>query len=99
MSNTFFLRIIYRNSVSLHKITSIVESVKGANIIHLKFIRKGKKFVGAIAFEASQLIDFEHILHLIRRNRDIAEVQEITDAEKPILALFRILMPVGNPTT
>jgi hypothetical protein len=80
MSNTFFLRIIYRNAVSLHKITSIVESVKGAKIKHLKFISKGRSFVGVIAFEASQLIDFEHIIHLIRRNRDISEVQEITDA-------------------
>ncbi len=38
MSKTFFLRIIYRNAVSLRKITSSVESVKGAKIKHLNFI-------------------------------------------------------------
>jgi hypothetical protein len=79
MSNTFFLRIIYRNAVSLHKITSIVESVKGAKIRHLNFISKGKNFVGVIAFEASQMMDFEQIMVLIRRNRDISEVERIMD--------------------
>lgn len=80
MGKTFFLRIIYRNAVSLHKITSSVESVNGAKIRHLSFISKGKKFVGIIAFEASQLIDFEKILTLIRRNGDISEVERIMDA-------------------
>ncbi|MCE7065903.1 hypothetical protein [Dyadobacter sp. CY326] len=79
MSKLFFLKIIYRNAVSLHKITSIVESVKGAKIKHLNFISKGRQFVGVIAFEASQLIDFEYILRLIKGNRDISEVEEITD--------------------
>lgn len=79
MGKTFFLRIIYRNAVSLHKITSSVESVKGAKIRHLNFISKGKSFVGVIAFEASQLIDFEKIMMLIRRNRDISEVERIMD--------------------
>lgn len=81
MSNTFFLRIIYRNAVSLHKITSIVESVKGARIRHLNFISKGKNFVGVIVFEASQVMDFERIMALIRRNRDISEVERITDCQ------------------
>ena len=79
MSKVFFLKIIYRNAVSLHKITSIVESVKGAKIKHLNFISKGKQFIGIIAFEAIQLIDFERIMKLIRGNKDISEVQEITD--------------------
>jgi len=80
MSKIFFLKIIYRNAVSLHKITSIVESVKGAKIKHLNFISKGREFIGVIAFEASQLVDFEQIFNLIRRNRDISEVEQITDA-------------------
>jgi hypothetical protein len=80
MSKTFFLRIIYRNAGNLHKITSSVESVNGAKIRHLNFISKGKSFVGVIAFEASQLIDFEKIMTLIRRNRDIAEVERIMDS-------------------
>lgn len=80
MSKVFFLKIIYRNAVSLHKITSIVESVKGAKIKHLNFISKGKQFIGVIAFEAIQLIDFERIMKLIRGNKDISEVEEITDA-------------------
>ena len=80
MSKVFFLKIIYRNAVSLHKITSIVESVKGAKIKHLNFISKGKQFIGVIAFEAIQLIDFERIMRLIRGNKDISEVEEITDA-------------------
>ncbi|MCF2505074.1 hypothetical protein L0663_16880 [Dyadobacter sp. CY107] len=80
MSKIFFLKIIYRNAVSLHKITSIVESVKGAKIKHLNFISKGREFVGVIAFEASQLIDFEQIFNLIRGNQDISEVEQITDA-------------------
>ncbi|MCF0062307.1 hypothetical protein MUK70_02870 [Dyadobacter chenwenxiniae] len=80
MSKIFFLKIIYRNAVNLHKITSIVESVKGARIKHLNFISKGREFVGVIAFEASQLIDFERIFALIRTNRDISDVEQITDA-------------------
>ncbi|MCE7070430.1 MULTISPECIES: hypothetical protein [Dyadobacter] len=80
MSKIFFLKIIYRSAVSLHKITSIVESFNGARIKHLNFISKGRVFVGVIAFEASQLIDFERILNLIKRNRDISEVEQITEA-------------------
>lgn len=80
MSKIFFLKIIYRNAVSLHKITSIVESVKGARIKHLNFISKGREFIGVIAFEASQLVDFEQIFNLIRGNLDISEVEQITDA-------------------
>ena len=80
MSKIFFLKIIYRSAVSLHKITSIVESVKGAKIKHLNFISKGREFVGVIAFEASQLIDFEQIFNMIRGNTDISEVEQITDA-------------------
>jgi len=80
MSKIFFLKIIYRNAVSLHKITSIVESVKGARIKHLNFISKGREFIGVIAFEASQLVDFEQIFNLIRGNTDISEVEQITDA-------------------
>ena len=79
MKDTFLLRIIYRNAISLHKITSIVESVKGAKIKHLKFINKGKTFVGVIAFEVSQLIDFEQIIVLIRRNGDISQVERISE--------------------
>jgi hypothetical protein len=78
MKDTFLLRIIYRNAISLHKITSIVESVKGAKIKHLNFIHKGKAFVGVIAFEVSQLIDFEQIIVLIRRNGDISQVERVS---------------------
>jgi hypothetical protein len=79
MKDTFRLRIIYRNALSLHKITSIVESVKGARIRHLSFISKGKIFVGTIAFEAAQLVDFEQIIILIRRNGDISEIERISE--------------------
>ncbi|MCE6987565.1 ACT domain-containing protein [Dyadobacter sp. CY323] len=79
MKDTFLLRIIYRNAISLHKITTIVESVKGAKIKHLNFINKGKTFVGVIAFEVSQLIDFEQIIVLIRRNGDISQVERISE--------------------
>jgi uncharacterized protein with ACT and thioredoxin-like domain len=79
MKDTFLLRIIYSNAISLHKITSIVESVKGARIRHLNFISKGKNFVGVIAFEVSQLIDFEQIIVLIRSSGDISKVERISD--------------------
>ena len=80
MSKIFFLKIIYKNAVSLHKITSTVESVNGAKIKHLNFISKGKSFVGVIAFEATQMIDFERIFKRIRRNRNISDVEQIMDA-------------------
>ncbi|NIJ55083.1 hypothetical protein [Dyadobacter arcticus] len=79
MKDTFLLKIIYRNAVSLHKITSVVESVKGAKIKHLNFISRGKTFVGIIAFEVTQLIDFEQIIVLIRRNGDISEIERVSD--------------------
>ena len=79
MSKIFFLKIIYKNAVSLHKITSTVESVNGAKIKHLNFISKGKSFVGVIAFEATQMIDFERIFKRIRRNRNISDVEQIMD--------------------
>jgi hypothetical protein len=79
MNDIFLLRINYRNAVSLHKITSTVESVEGAKIKHLTFKSKGKIFVGIIAFEVSRLIDFEKILILIRRNGDISQVERVSD--------------------
>ncbi|KQS27689.1 hypothetical protein [Dyadobacter sp. Leaf189] len=79
MNDTFLLRINYRNAASLHKITATVESVEGAKIKRLNFRSKGKSFVGIIAFEVSRLIDFERIIVLIRRNRDISEVERVSD--------------------
>ena len=79
MNDIFLLRIIYRDAVSLHKITSTVESVNGARIKRLDFRSKGKKFVGIIAFEVSRLIDFEHIMLLIRRNSNIYKVERVAD--------------------
>jgi hypothetical protein len=81
MNDVFLLRIIYRDAVSLHKITSTVESVNGAKIKRLDFRSKGKIFVGIIAFEVSRLIDFEHIMLLIRRNRDISRVERVADMD------------------
>jgi len=79
MSKTFLLRIIYRNGTSLHNITSAVESVKGVRIQRLNFINKGKDFVGTIAVEAANLIDFDRVITLVRLDKSISKVEGFSE--------------------
>jgi hypothetical protein len=79
MAKTLLFRIIYKRNVNLHKITNAVESVQGARIRRLNLISKGKKVVGTIAVEVSQLIDFDQIMLRIRKNRGISMIERISD--------------------
>jgi len=78
MSNVVFLRIMYRNAVNLHGVTSIIESVKGLRIKHLNFINRGRDFVGVVAFETARKEDVPHLIHLLRINSDISKVEKVS---------------------
>ncbi|TDE14454.1 hypothetical protein [Dyadobacter psychrotolerans] len=78
MSNIVFLRIMYRNAVSLHGVTSIIESVKGLRIRHLNFVNRGLDFVGVVAFETSRKEDVPYLIHLLRGNGDISKVEKVS---------------------
>ena len=78
MSNVVFLRIIYRNAVSLHTITSVIESVKGLKIKHLNLISRGRDFVGVVAVETVQLVDIPHLIHKIKVTRDVSKVEKVS---------------------
>lgn len=77
MKNTYQIKIAYRKGLSLHKITSLIESVKGVKIKHLNLIVKGKNFVGVLALEVSQIMDLDSVVALMRKNRDVATVEKI----------------------
>lgn len=83
MKNTYQIRIAYRKNLSLHKITSLIESVKGVKIKHLNLIIKGKNFVGILALEVSQLIDLDSVVALIRTNRQVSNVEKIHSGYLP----------------
>ncbi|MCF0058386.1 ACT domain-containing protein [Dyadobacter sp. CY356] len=77
MKATYQIKIAYRKNLSLHKITSLIESVKGVKIKHLNLISKGKSFVGVLALEVSQIVDLDSVVTLIRKNRDVSNVEKI----------------------
>jgi hypothetical protein len=72
--NTYQLNIIYPNTVSLHRITVLVESVQGTRIKNLKLICQGKDFVGSLEVETSDLIGFNTIIKLMRASRGLTSV-------------------------
>ena len=77
MKNTYQIKIAYRNSLSLYKITSLIESVKGVKIKHLNLISKGKDFVGVLAVEVSHLIELDSVVRLIQSNREVSAVEKV----------------------
>lgn len=83
MENTYQIKIAYRKNLSLHKITSLIESVKGVKIKHLNLIVKGKNFVGILAVEVSQLIDLDAVVALIRSNVQVSNVEKIHSSYLP----------------
>jgi uncharacterized protein with ACT and thioredoxin-like domain len=83
MRNTYQIKIAYRKNFSLHKITSLIESVKGVKIKHLNLIVEGKNFVGILALEVSQLIDLDSVVALIRSNREVSNVEKINSTYLP----------------
>jgi hypothetical protein len=74
--NTYQLNIIYPNTVSLHKITSLVESVKDIKIKHLKYISRDKDFISTLEVEASDMIGFNRIIKLMRASKGLTSVIE-----------------------
>ena len=84
MKNTYLIKIAYRKNLSLHKITSLIESVKGVKIKHLNLIIKGKNFVGVLALEVSQLIDLDAVVTLVRSNREVSNVEKLNSDYLPI---------------
>ncbi|MBE9465093.1 hypothetical protein ACFP1I_16240 [Dyadobacter subterraneus] len=77
MKNTYQIKISYRKNLSLHKITSLIESVKGVRIKQLNLISKGKSFVGVLALEVTQMIDLDSVVALIRSTRDVSNVEKV----------------------
>ena len=71
MNNTYKLKLSYPKTFSLHKITSLVESVNGVRIQHLNFISKGKDVAGIMIFEASDLFKFNLVVRLIRAKNEV----------------------------
>lgn len=76
MNNTYQIRLSYPHTFSLHKITSLVESVKGVRIQHLNFINKGKDVAGVLIFEASDLLKFRSVIRLIRTKKEVLIEEE-----------------------
>ena len=77
MRNTYQIKISYQNNLSLHKITSLIESVKGVKIKQLNLIIKGRDFVGVLGVEVSHLIDLDSVVSLIQSNREVSTVEKI----------------------
>lgn len=71
MSNTYQLKLSYPKTLSLHKITSLVESVKGVRIQQLNFISTGRDVAGTVVFEASDLFKFKSVVRLIKSKKEV----------------------------
>ena len=74
--STYQLNIIYPNTVSLHKITSLVESVKGIKIKHLKYICRDKDFIGTLEVETSDMTGFNRVIKLMHASKGLTSVIE-----------------------
>lgn len=76
MNNTYQLKLTYPKTFSLHKITTLVESVNGVRIQHLNFISRGKDVAGTLIFEAADLIKFNSVVRLIRTKNEVLIEEE-----------------------
>jgi hypothetical protein len=72
MNNTYQLRLSYPKTFSLHKITSLVESVNGVRIQQLNFISTGREVAGTVVFEASDLVKFNSVVRLIKTRKEVS---------------------------
>ncbi|GAB2801774.1 hypothetical protein GCM10027275_54910 [Rhabdobacter roseus] len=77
MTNTYQLHISYPAHVSLYRLTSTVESIKGVKIQRLKLVKKGKRMIGKMAIEVSPLSNFDCILDLIQREPEFSVVEDL----------------------
>lgn len=76
MNNTYQLKLSYSKTISLHIITSLVESVNGVRIQHLNFISKGRYVVGVVKFEASDLLKFNSVVRLMKSRQEVSIEEE-----------------------
>ncbi len=77
---TYQINVIYPNTISLYRITSLVESVSGTKIQHLKFTSQGKDLVGTLIVETSDSIGFASIVKLMRASKGLLSVVEKQNA-------------------
>jgi hypothetical protein len=71
MKNTYQLKLKYPASLSVHNITSLVESVNGVKIQRLNIISRGRDFVGVVVVEASGLLHYDSLIRLIRSRKEV----------------------------
>ncbi|GLU53455.1 hypothetical protein [Dyadobacter frigoris] len=74
--STYQINVIYPKTVSLYRITSLVESVSGTKIQHLNFTSQGKDYVGTLIVETSDRIGFASIVKLMRASKGLLSVVE-----------------------
>ncbi|MBE9463927.1 hypothetical protein ACFP1I_07970 [Dyadobacter subterraneus] len=74
--STYQISLIYPNTISLYRITSLVESVSGTRIQHLNFTSQGKDLVGTLIVETSDRIGFDSVVRLMRASKGLLSVVE-----------------------
>ncbi|GGH48899.1 hypothetical protein ACN9ML_13450 [Dyadobacter endophyticus] len=68
---TYQLKLTYPETLSVHHITSLVESVKGVRIQRLNIIGRGREFVGVLVVEASGLLHYDSLVERIRSRQEV----------------------------
>lgn len=68
---TYQLKLTYPETLSVHHITSLVESVKGVRIRRLNVIGRGREFVGDLVVEASGLLHYDSLVERIRSRHEV----------------------------
>jgi hypothetical protein len=71
MEDSYQLKLTYPKTYSLHRLTSLVESVDGVRIRHLNFISFGWKLTGDLAFEAAERDAYDLVIDLLRSSHEI----------------------------
>ncbi|MCF0056302.1 hypothetical protein [Dyadobacter sp. CY356] len=74
--STYQINVIYPNTISLYKITSLVESVQGTRIQHINFTSQGKDLVGTLIVETSDRSGFASVVRLMRASNGLLSVIE-----------------------
>lgn len=78
MNDIVFLRITYSNALSLHRITTTIESVEGLRISNLNFVGTGNLFVGVVTLTTSEKTNIPSLIHKIRTEKDVKKVEKVT---------------------
>ncbi|MCF0074089.1 hypothetical protein LZD49_26640 [Dyadobacter sp. CY261] len=68
---TYQLKLTYPETLSVHHLTSLVESDKGVRIQQLNITGRGREFVGVLVVETAGLLHYDSLVERLRSRQEV----------------------------